>query len=168
MRFKTFFLAIALLFVAGATFAQAPNPFAAFTGNWEMKLTKAEPALPAEAMNGIQKGMMKATPDNTGMMITWNSIGPDGKSYESYELWYLDKATNKIYGITTEMGKVVHMEGTVSADGKTLTFVGSYPSSPKEMYKMEVKSMDNAVSFKQTIMVDGKQVQYLEGKSVNK
>lgn len=168
MRFKTFFLAIALLVVASTIFAQSLNPFGALTGTWEMKLTKAEPALPAEAMNMIQKGVMKATPDNTGMMITWNGMGPDGKPYESYELWYADSGTKKAYGFTTEMGRVVNMAGELSADGKTLTFTGSYPSSPKETYKMEVKSMDNTVSFKQTILVDGKQVQYLEGKSVNK
>ncbi|MDX1941610.1 MAG: hypothetical protein SFU99_13715 [Saprospiraceae bacterium] len=168
MRFKTLFLAIALLFVAGTTFAQMNNPFAAFLGNFEMKLTKAEPALPAEAMNGIQKGVMKATPDNTGMIITWNGMGPDGKPYENYELWYADKDSKKIYGINTEGGRVVRMEGDISADGKTLTFTGSYPSSPKETYKMEVKMMGNMVSFKNTIMMDGKQVQYMEGKSVNK
>lgn len=168
MRFKTFFLAIALLFVAGTTFAQMSNPFVAFIGNFEMKLTKAEPALPAEAMSMTTKGVMKATPDNTGMMITWNGMGPDGKPFENYEIWYADKDSKKIYGINTEGGRVVRMEGDISADGKTLTIMGSYPSSPKEMYKMEVKMADNAVSFKQTIMVDGKQVQYLEGKSVNK
>lgn len=69
------------------------------------------------------------------------------------------RTAKKIYGINTEGGRVVRMEGDISADGKTLTFTGSYPSSPKETYKMEVKMMGNMVSFKNTIMMDGKQVQ---------
>lgn len=169
MRFTTLMLALALLFVAGTTFAQnKKNPFSANFGSWEMKLTKAEPALPDEAMASTVKATMESTPDNAGMLITWKGTDPEGKAYESKELWYYDATTNKIYGLSYENGRVQRMEGELGSDGKSMNFMGTFVSNPKETVKLEVSLVDNTVQFKQTFMVDGNKVQYIEGKGTKK
>ncbi len=169
MRFTTLILVFVLLFVASTTFAQdKKNPFAANFGNWEMKITKAEPALPDEAMAMTVKATMESTPDNAGMLITWKGTDPEGKPFESKELWYYDATTKKIYGLSNENGRVQRMEGEMGPDGKSMNFTGTMVSNPKETVKLEVNLMDNTVLFKQTFMVDGEKVQYMEGKGAKK
>ncbi len=163
MRIKTLIFALALLLVAGTTFAQ-DNPFEAQFGTWKMKLTKAEPTLPEEAMSQNFFGTMKPTPENNGMMITWKGTEPDGTSFESAELWYYDTATKKIHGLSNENGQVMLMEGEITPDGKNMSFLSTMASNPKQQLKLEVKMIDESnLQFSQTFMMDGKQVQYMEG-----
>lgn len=163
MRIKSLIFAVALLFTASITFAQ-DNPFEPQFGTWKMKLIKAEPALPEEAMSQIFFGTMKPTPENNGMMITWKGTEPDGTSYESAELWYYDTATKKIHGLSNENGQVMLMEGEITPDGKNMSFLSTMAANPKQQLKLEVTMVDdNNLEFSQTFMMDGKQVQYMEG-----